>query len=77
MKNPHEVVEEIAADVQSKELQKLLILVDEFLASKPVKENLTVLKPYYIAQYLIQKENKRAKRSDVLSIVSKPKMAKK
>ena len=73
---PHKEVEEIFQETQNKELEKLLDLVDKFLKSEEVENNLTVLKPYYIAQYLIHKENNRAKRSDVLRIVSTPKKAK-
>lgn len=70
---PIKKVEEITSNIQNRELEKLYLLVDEFLRSEAVRKNMTILKPYYIAEYLLQKENQRAKRSDVLSIKSTPK----
>ena len=70
---PSKKVEEITNNMQVEELKKLYLLVDEFLGSEAVRKNMTILKPYYIAEYLLQKENQRAKRSDVLSIKSTPK----
>ena len=70
---PSKNVEEITSNIQNRELEKLYLLVDEFLGSEAVRKNMTILKPYYIAEYLLQKENQRAKRSDVLSIKSTPK----
>lgn len=70
---PRDVVEEIVNTVQRREIEELLVLVDKFLESEEVQKNLTFLKEYYIAEYLLNKENKRPKRSDVLSIRSTPK----
>ena len=71
--NKNNVFEEITKKIHIRELRKLTKLVDEFLASKKVDEIMMPLKEYYMAEYLLYLENKRPKRSDVLTITSTPK----
>lgn len=62
-------VEDMVNDMHQKQSEKLVAEFDKFM-EKMNDKYISVIMPHVIAQYCINKENRRPNRIDVLSITS-------